>query len=87
MSSDTQNSLFELMDLVPTPVAPARLVTLEQKVLALRLTPNLRIAALGDSAVFGVGDTSQDKNSDGPGWVGRLAHDLEAKSYINLSKN
>lgn len=87
MSSDTQNSQFEVGNLVPPPAAPVRLVTLEQKILALRLAPNLRIAALGDSAVFGVGDTSKDRNSDGPGWVGRLAHDLEANSYINLSKN
>lgn len=61
--------------------------TLSEKLLALRHVTELRIAALGDSSVFGVGDTSTDGNPDGPGWVGRVAHDLAAKQYINLSKN
>jgi lysophospholipase L1-like esterase len=61
--------------------------TLIEKLLALRHMTELRIAALGDSSVFGVGDTSTDGNPDGPGWVGRVAHDLAAKQYINLSKN
>ena len=60
---------------------------LNEKLLALRHMTELRIAALGDSSVFGVGDTSTDGNPDGPGWVGRIAHDLSAKQYINLSKN
>lgn len=60
---------------------------LSEKLLALRHMNELRIAALGDSSVFGVGDTSTDGNPDGPGWVGRVAHDLLAKQYINLSKN
>ena len=61
--------------------------SLNEKLLALRHMTELRIAALGDSSVFGVGDTSTDGNPDGPGWVGRVAHDLSAKQYINLSKN
>ena len=61
--------------------------SLSEKLLALRHINELRIAALGDSSVFGVGDTSIDGNPDGPGWVGRVAHDLAAKQYINLSKN
>jgi len=61
--------------------------TLSEKLLALRHMNELKIAALGDSSVFGVGDTSTDGNPDGPGWVGRVAHDLAAKQYINLSKN
>ena len=61
--------------------------TLNEKLLALRHMNELKIAALGDSSVFGVGDTSTDGNPDGPGWVGRVAHDLAAKQYINLSKN
>ncbi len=61
--------------------------SLNEKLLALRHMTELRIAALGDSSVFGVGDTSTDGNPDGPGWVGRIAHDLSAKQYINLSKN
>lgn len=60
---------------------------LSEKLFALRHMNELRIAALGDSSVFGVGDTSTDGNPDGPGWVGRVAHDLLAKQYINLSKN
>ena len=61
--------------------------SLNEKRLALRHMTELRIAALGDSSVFGVGDTSTDGKPDGPGWVGRVAHDLSAKQYINLSKN
>ena len=60
---------------------------LQSRIFALRHTREFRIAALGDSSVFGVGDTAADGNSDGPGWVGRLAHDLGAKDFINLSKN
>jgi hypothetical protein len=60
---------------------------LSEKLIALRHMTELRIAALGDSSVYGVGDTSTDGNPDGPGWVGRVAHDLSAKQYINLSKN
>jgi lysophospholipase L1-like esterase len=61
--------------------------SLDEKMIAMRHMSNLRIAALGDSSVFGVGDTSTDGKPDGPGWVGRLAHDLTASQYINLSKN
>lgn len=61
--------------------------SLNEKLIAMRHLSNLRIAALGDSSVFGVGDTSTDGNPDGPGWVGRLMHDLAASQYINLSKN
>ena len=61
--------------------------SLNEKLIAMRHMSNLRIAALGDSSVFGVGDTSTDGNPDGPGWVGRLTHDLAAGQYINLSKN
>ena len=60
---------------------------LQSKIFSLRHAREFRIAALGDSSVFGVGDTAADGNSDGPGWVGRLAHDLKADDFINLSKN
>jgi lysophospholipase L1-like esterase len=83
MKSKTKEVKQELPKLV-TEVEPK---TLNEKVLALRHMTELRIAALGDSSVFGVGDTSTDGNPDGPGWVGRVAHDLSAKHYINLSKN
>ena len=83
MKSKTKEVKQELPKLV-TEVEPK---TLNEKLLALRHMTELRIAALGDSSVFGVGDTSTDGNPDGPGWVGRVAHDLSAKHYINLSKN
>ena len=61
--------------------------TLNEKLLALRHMNELKIAALGYSSLFGVGDNSTDGNPDVPGWVGRVAQDLAAKQYINLSKN
>lgn len=61
--------------------------SLNEKLIAMRHMSNPRIAALGDSSVYGVGDTSTDGKPDGPGWVGRLSHDLAASQYINLSKN
>lgn len=56
-------------------------------ILQLRLKPNLRIVALGDSSVYGVGDIGGGESQVGHGWTGRLAHDLNATKYINLSKN
>jgi lysophospholipase L1-like esterase len=53
----------------------------------LRLKEDLRIVGLGDSAVYGVGDMSDEAANIGLGWTGRLAHDLNAKKYLNLSKN
>lgn len=54
----------------------------------LRLTQNLRVVGLGDSSVFGIGDIGPDaRNNTGFGWTARLAHDLKAKKYLNLSRN
>lgn len=54
----------------------------------LRLTQNIRVVGLGDSSVFGIGDIGDDaKNNTGYGWTARLAHDLKAKKYLNLSRN
>lgn len=83
MNSKTEVTQEQLPEVLPT-IAPK---SLNEKLLALRHMNELRIAALGDSSVFGVGDTSTDGKPDGPGWVGRVAHDLSAKQYINLSKN
>ena len=83
MKSKTKVVEEQLPQITPA-VSPK---SLNEKLLALRHMTELRIAALGDSSVFGVGDTSTDGNPDGPGWVGRVAHDLSAKQYINLSKN
>jgi lysophospholipase L1-like esterase len=55
--------------------------------LSLRQKENLRIVALGDSSVFGVGDHGNDIPSVGYGWTGRLAHDLKAERFINVAKN
>ena len=74
MKSDTKVTQQELPE-VTIEVKPK---SLSEKLFAIRHLSNLRIAALGDSAVFGVGDTSTDGKPDGPGWVGRLAHDLAA---------
>lgn len=57
------------------------------KVFSLRHKSDLRICALGDSSVFGVGDLNNGVPSEGPGWVGRLAHDLKASKYINFAYN
>ena len=42
-----------------------------------------RVIALGDSVTFGVGDIG--KNFVGPGWGARVAHELNAKRFLNLS--
>lgn len=47
----------------------------------------LRVAALGDSSVFGVGDSGGPLKSVGAGWAGRLAKDLECHVFVNLAKN
>jgi lysophospholipase L1-like esterase len=54
---------------------------------ALRHIRNLRIIAIGDSSVFGVGDHGDVIPSVGAGWAGRFAHDLTAGSFINVAKN
>ncbi|MFM1864658.1 MAG: hypothetical protein RL677_438 [Actinomycetota bacterium] len=54
----------------------------------LRLKQNLRVVGLGDSSVFGIGDIGENvRGNSGFGWTARLAHDLKAKKYLNLSKN
>lgn len=57
------------------------------EVLKLRLTENLRVVALGDSSVFGVGDTCTEVAEKYLGWAGRFSHDLGANKYVNLGKN
>jgi lysophospholipase L1-like esterase len=54
---------------------------------ALRHIPNLRVIAMGDSSVFGVGDHGDAIPSVGAGWAGRLSHDLKAARFINVAKN
>ena len=79
MNSKTEVTQEQLPEVSPT-ITPK---SFNEKLLALRHMNELRIAALGDSSVFGVGDTSTDGKPDGPGWVGRVAHDLSAKQFIN----
>ena len=62
-------------------------LTQNEIALSLRHKTNLRIVALGDSSVFGVGDHGDDIPSVGYGWTGRLAHDLKAERFINVAKN
>ncbi|MEI7944914.1 MAG: GDSL-type esterase/lipase family protein, partial [Actinomycetes bacterium] len=42
-----------------------------------------RVVALGDSVTFGVGDDGP--NFIGPGWGARVAHQLNATRFLNLS--
>ncbi len=42
-----------------------------------------RVIALGDSVAFGVGDIG--KNFIGPGWGARVAHQIDAAKFLNLS--
>ena len=62
-------------------------LTQSEMALSLRHKTNLRIVALGDSSVFGVGDHGDDIPSVGYGWTGRLAHDLKAERFVNVAKN
>lgn len=57
------------------------------KLFALRHIQELKVVAIGDSGIFGVGDHDGKKIAEGPGWGGRFAHDVKAGRYINLSKN
>lgn len=61
--------------------------TQKERALAIRNNENLRIIAMGDSSVFGVGDHGDKIPSVGYGWTGRIAHDLNAKQFINVAKN
>jgi lysophospholipase L1-like esterase len=60
---------------------------INQRILRLRNQPQLKVVALGDSISFGVGDTGGHENAIGPGWVGRIAHDLGAAHFLNFSRN
>jgi lysophospholipase L1-like esterase len=62
-------------------------LSMSQKLLQLRLKPNLRVVALGDSSVYGIGDLGGNESETGYGWTGRIAYDLQATKYLNLSKN
>lgn len=57
------------------------------KKLQLRLLTAPTVVALGDSSVYGVGDCGNKTAGSELGWTGRLAHDLNAGKYINLSRN
>jgi lysophospholipase L1-like esterase len=61
--------------------------TQRELAMAIRHIEDLRIISMGDSSVFGVGDHGNDIPSVGYGWTGRLAHDLNAKRFINVAKN
>jgi lysophospholipase L1-like esterase len=62
-------------------------VSQSELVLALRHVEDLRIIAMGDSSVFGVGDHGNVIPSVGFGWTGRIAHDLKAERFVNVAKN
>lgn len=62
-------------------------LSLEQRVFRLRHLTHMRIVALGDSSVFGVGDFDSENTAIGAGWAGRIAHDLKAGRFLNLGKN
>ena len=68
------------------PVDKEKLVD-RKAIYALRHIPNLRVIAMGDSSVFGVGDHGDAIPSVGAGWAGRLSHDLNASRFINVAKN
>lgn len=61
--------------------------TKHDKIFQLRLNTNLRIVAIGDSSVYGVGDIGENSQDQGYGWAARFAHDLSAKRFINLGTN
>ena len=65
----------------------APLVSQSELALALRHVEDMRIIAMGDSSVFGVGDHGNDIPSVGFGWTGRIAHDLKAERFVNVAKN
>ena len=72
-----------------TPIKPfiAPRVSQSELALALRHVEDMRIIAMGDSSVFGVGDHGNDIPSVGFGWTGRIAHDLKAERFVNVAKN
>lgn len=72
-----------------TPTKPfvAPRISQSELALALRHVEDLRIIAMGDSSVFGVGDHGNDIPSVGFGWTGRIAHDLKAVRFVNVAKN
>ena len=72
-----------------TPIKPfiAPLVSQSELALALRHVEDIRIIAMGDSSVFGVGDHGNEIPSVGFGWTGRIAHDLKAERFVNVAKN
>lgn len=72
-----------------TPTKPfvAPRISQSELALALRHVEDLRIIAMGDSSVFGVGDHGNDIPSVGFGWTGRIAHDLKAERFVNVAKN
>ena len=72
-----------------TPIKPiiTPLVSQSELALALRHVEDMRIIAMGDSSVFGVGDHGNDIPSVGFGWTGRIAHDLKAERFVNVAKN
>lgn len=57
------------------------------ELLKLRLVEKLRVVAMGDSSVFGVGDTVTSIDEKYLGWAGRFAYDLKAEKFLNLGKN
>lgn len=72
-----------------TPIKPfiAPLISQSELALALRHVEDMRIIAMGDSSVFGVGDHGNEIPSVGFGWTGRIAHDLKAERFVNVAKN
>ena len=62
-------------------------VDAEARLTMLRSRENLRVIAMGDSSVFGVGDYGDRLPAVGAGWSGRLAHDIGAEKFINIARN
>lgn len=59
----------------------------EARLSALRTRSDIRVIAMGDSSVFGVGDYGDRLPAVGAGWSGRLAHDIGAEKFINIARN
>lgn len=59
----------------------------KEKLFQIRLNQSLKIIAIGDSSVYGVGDIGENSQDQGYGWAARFAHDLSAKRFINLATN
>lgn len=58
-----------------------------ERLFRVRHDESVSVLATGDSSVFGVGDHGDRLPSVGAGWTGRIAHDINARRYINVARN